>query len=121
MSRDPTSAKDLTARLKVLQAVETWSARLLGGWLPGIANWEAKHQVGLHLWQDLEIARDLRTRLWELRAPKPDRFERSAELESLIRKIPHRPQRLTIRSRGLDLDTSSSLSRSRFSTLAKRL
>ena len=48
-------------------------------------------------------------------------IERSAELESLIRKIPHRPQRLTIRSRGLDLDTSSSLSRSRFSTLAKRL
>lgn len=87
MTSEPTSAKVLSARLKILQAAETWSARLLGGWMPGIANWEAKHQVGLHLWQDLEIARDLRTRLWELRVPKPDRFDQKQELEEVMRQI----------------------------------
>lgn len=87
MPNEPTSSKQLTARLKILQAAETWSARLLGGWMPGIANWEAKHQVGLHLWQDLEISRDLRTRLWELRVPKPDRFGQKDELECVIRRI----------------------------------
>lgn len=87
MNDHSSSSKDLTARLKILQAVETWSARLLGGWLPGVANWEAKHQLGLHLWQDLEIARDLRTRLWELRVPKPDRFDQKDLLTNVARQI----------------------------------
>ncbi len=60
-------------RLRFLQAWETGTARLLGGWLPGIVRWEYKHAVARHLWEDAEHARELRTRLWELRVANPDR------------------------------------------------
>lgn len=60
-------------RLKRYQAFETHIARLLGGWLPGIAKWEVKKQIAYHLWENMEHSRDLRTRLWELRVNKPDR------------------------------------------------
>lgn len=65
-------SKQRITQLKHLQAWETHTARILGGWLPGIRHWEAKHEVGLHLWQDLQTARELRTRLWELRVNRPD-------------------------------------------------
>lgn len=65
-------SKKRITRLKHLQAWETHTARLLGGWLPAIRLWEAKHEVGLHLWQDLETSREIRTRLWELRVNRPD-------------------------------------------------
>lgn len=80
-------SKKMIERLQVLQAAETWCARLLAGWLPGIANWEAKHEAGLQLWQNLQTARDLRGRLWELRVPRPDRFEQSNILETVIRRL----------------------------------
>lgn len=67
------TAETLIARLQRLQALEIQSARLLGGWLPGVARWEVKHEIGLHLWQDAAHSKDLRTRLWELRVPNPDR------------------------------------------------
>ena len=60
-------------RLKRYQAFETQSARLLGGWLPGVARWEVKKQMAYHLWENMEHSRDLRTRLWELRVTNPDR------------------------------------------------
>lgn len=60
-------------RLKRLQALEIQSARLIGGWLPGVARWEVKHQLGVHLWQDASHSKELRTRLWELRVANPDR------------------------------------------------
>lgn len=69
---NPPDSKQRIAQLKNLQAWETHTARILGGWLPGIRLWEAKHEVGLHLWQDLQTARELRTRLWELRVNRPD-------------------------------------------------
>lgn len=59
--------------LKRFQALETLSFRLLGGWMPGISLWEAKHEIGLHIWQDAQHSRELRTRLWELRVTNPDR------------------------------------------------
>lgn len=62
-----------TRVLARLQAFDTWSARLLGGWMPGIVDWEAKHQVAEHLWENLQHAQAVRTRLWELRVAKPDR------------------------------------------------
>jgi len=68
-------SKSRIAKLRHLQAWETHAARLLGGWLPGIRLWEAKHEIGLHIWQDLQTARDLRTRLWELRVGRPDNGE----------------------------------------------
>jgi hypothetical protein len=63
----------LIRRLRFLQAYELRSCRLLGGWLAGIRRWELKHQICLHLWQDAQHSRELRTRLWELRTPNPDR------------------------------------------------
>ena len=69
------NSKQLIDKLKILQAWETHSARLLGGWLPGVRLWEAKHAIGLHLWQDLQAAREIRTRLWELRVRQPDTKE----------------------------------------------
>ena len=72
-SKDRLDADLVIGRLKRLQAFEIQSARLLGGWLPGIARWETKHQLGLHLWQDASHSKELRTRLWELRISNPDR------------------------------------------------
>jgi hypothetical protein len=63
----------IIATLKRLQAIETLSFRLLGGWLPGVIRWEIKHEIGLHIWQDAQHSRELRTRLWELRVQNPDR------------------------------------------------
>ncbi|MBK8021027.1 MAG: DUF455 family protein [Chloroflexi bacterium] len=60
-------------KLKRYQALETYCARLLGGWLPGIARWEVKQQVAYHLWEDMQFSKQLRTRLWELRVNSPDR------------------------------------------------
>ncbi|MDB6092653.1 MAG: hypothetical protein JWM32_215 [Verrucomicrobia bacterium] len=67
------SPDDVISRLKRLQAFEIQSARLLGGWLPGVERWEIKHEIALHLWQDAQHSRELRTRLWELRVMNPDR------------------------------------------------
>ena len=50
-------------KLKRYQALETLAARLLGGWLPGIAKWEVKQRVAYHLWEDLGFSKALRTRL----------------------------------------------------------
>lgn len=63
----------ITARLRRLHEWEIQSARLLGGWLPGVARWEVKHTMGQHLWQDAEHSKVWRTRLWELRVAKPER------------------------------------------------
>ena len=49
-------------RLKRYQALETHAARLIGGWLPGVARWEVKKQLGYHLWEDLKHGQLVRTR-----------------------------------------------------------
>lgn len=59
--------------LKRYQTLETQMARLLGGWLPGVARWEVKKQIGYHLWEDMQRSQHIRTRLWELRITNPDR------------------------------------------------
>jgi len=64
---------DRQSALAHLQAFEIQSARMLGGWLPGIERWEVKHAVALHLWEDARHSQALRLRLWELRVPDPDR------------------------------------------------
>src|SRR5689334_12745586 len=65
-------AKEHMDQLCRWQSFAIQTARLLGGWLPGIERWEVKHTIGLHLWEDAQHSRDLRTRLWELRLPNPD-------------------------------------------------
>jgi hypothetical protein len=82
-----TDMKETTRKLQVLQACETWSSRLLGGWLPGVSVWEAKHQIGRVLWDDIQTARDLRTRLWELRLSKPDRMAEKEAITLLMARM----------------------------------
>ena len=72
MSIQPDDSKRRISQLRHLQAWETHRARLIGGWHPALRLWEAKHAVGLHLWQDFQCAREIRTRLWELRVSRPD-------------------------------------------------
>lgn len=66
-------AKENIEKLKRYQALETFAARLLGGWMPGIEKWEVKKQIAYHIWEDLQFSQNIRTRLWELRVTKPDR------------------------------------------------
>ena len=73
-------------KLKRYQALETLAARLLGGWLPGIAKWEVKQRVAYHLWEDLGFSKALRTRLWELRVTQPDR-DLAPQLEDAIQAL----------------------------------
>ena len=84
MNSSTNDSKRRIEQLKHLQAWETHAARLLGGWQPAIRLWEAKHAIGLHLWQDLQTARELRTRLWELRVSRPDN---TAVTESVLPAI----------------------------------
>ncbi len=72
-------------QLKRYQALETHAARLLGGWLPGVAQWEIKQQIGYHLWEDLKHSQIIRTRLWELRITNPDRDLDPAVREAIER------------------------------------
>lgn len=72
-------------RLKRYQALETHAARLIGGWLPGVARWETKKQLGYHLWEDLKHSQLIRTRLWELRINTPDRDLDPAIAEAIER------------------------------------
>jgi hypothetical protein len=72
-TRHRLTAEQVIRHLKHFQGYEIQASRLLGGWMPGIARWETKHEIGLHLWQDAQHSRDLRTRLWELRVTNPDR------------------------------------------------
>ncbi len=60
-------------QLKRYQRLEIETARLLGGWLPGVVKWEVKRSLAGHLWEDAQHSKELRIRLWELRHPDPDR------------------------------------------------
>lgn len=74
MSSQPVgTAKANIEKLRRYQALETHAARLLGGWMPGIARWEVKKRVAYHLWEDMQASQQIRTRLWELRVNQPDR------------------------------------------------
>lgn len=66
--------KEVINHLCVFQYLEIECARLLGGWLPGLRRWESKHAAALHLWQDAQHSKHLRTRLWELKVMNPDRL-----------------------------------------------
>lgn len=76
-------------QLRRFQRLEIATARLLGGWLPGIVKWEVKRAVAGHLWEDAQHSRELRTRLWELRIPDPDRDPNGqlAQLDQAVRLL----------------------------------
>ncbi len=79
-------AKSSTLALRHLHEWFTQLSRLAAGWLPGVGNFEAKFALADHLWQDMQMARDLRTRLWELRVGKPEVGVRD-EIAPLIKRL----------------------------------
>jgi hypothetical protein len=79
-------AKGNIEKLKRYQALETHAARLLGGWMPGIAKWEVKKRVAYHLWEDVTFSKQIRTRLWELRVTQPERGL-SSDIDKAVRLL----------------------------------
>ncbi len=59
--------------LKRYAYLERACMRTLAGWLPGVPEWEAKNQFGLHIWESADAADHLRARLRELRNHQPER------------------------------------------------
>ncbi len=62
--------------------------RTLAGWLPGVPEWEAKNEFGLHVWESADAADELRARLRELRCHQPERGI-SPILETLAHDLDH--------------------------------
>ena len=59
--------------LKRYAFLERACMRTLAGWLPGVPEWEAKNEIGLHIWENADAADALRARLRELRTHNPER------------------------------------------------
>ncbi len=53
--------------LKRYAFLERACMRALAGWLPGVPEWDAKNEFGLHIWESAEAANAIRNRLKELR------------------------------------------------------
>src|SRR5688572_14259793 len=68
--------------LKRYAFLERACMRTLAGWLPGVPEWEAKNEIGLHIWESADAADEIRARLRELRCHHPER-NLSPVLESL--------------------------------------
>ncbi len=75
-----------TEILKRYAFLEKACMRTLSGWLAGVPEWEAKNEMGLHLWESADSADMLYQRLRELRCYQPERklSERLVRLGSLL-------------------------------------
>lgn len=62
-----------TERLKRYAYLEKMCMRTLAGWLPGVPEWDAKNQFGLHIWESADAADLIYQRLRELRTYQPER------------------------------------------------
>ena len=60
-------------RLKRYAFLEQALMRTLAGWLPGVPEWEAKNEIGLHIWEDADACERLRGRLREMRCHHPEK------------------------------------------------
>ncbi|MCZ7542283.1 MAG: hypothetical protein M5R40_01515 [Anaerolineae bacterium] len=76
------------AYLKRYAFLERACMRTLAGWLPGVPEWEAKNEIGLHVWESAHAADELHARLRELRAHHPERGV-SAGLHALAEALDH--------------------------------
>lgn len=59
--------------LKRYAFLERAAMRTLAGWLPGVPEWDAKNEIGLHVWESAESVEALYNRLRELRNYQPER------------------------------------------------
>src|SRR5262245_40190190 len=66
-SRKHLSLDQNISRLGALFAAERATLRRMGGWLAGIPYWDAKLEVGTHIWEDAQHAEALLKRLHELK------------------------------------------------------
>lgn len=59
--------------LKRYAFLERACMRSLAGWLPGVPEWEAKNEIGLHVWESADAVDTIYNRLRELRCHQPER------------------------------------------------
>ncbi len=62
-----------TEVLKRYAFLEQACMRTLAGWLPGVPEWEAKNEIGLHIWESADNVEAIMVRLRELRCYHPER------------------------------------------------
>jgi hypothetical protein len=62
-----------TEILKRYAFLERSAMRALAGWLPGVPEWEAKNELGLHIWESADNVEAIYQRLRELRTYTPER------------------------------------------------
>ena len=62
-----------TEILKRFAFLERSAMRALAGWLPGVPEWEAKNEFGLHIWESADNVETIYQRLRELRSYAPER------------------------------------------------
>lgn len=74
--------------LKRYAYLERACMRTLAGWLPGVPEWDAKNEFGLHIWESADAADQLRGRLRELRTHQPER-NLSTQLQTLFKELNH--------------------------------
>jgi hypothetical protein len=72
--------------LKRYALLEKACMHTLAGWLPGVPEWEAKNEIGLHIWESADAANDLYGRLRELRCYQPERGV-SDRLKTLAKEL----------------------------------
>lgn len=75
-----------TEYLKRYAFLERACMRTLAGWLPGVPEWEAKNEFGLHIWESGDSADLLYSRLRELRCYQPERGL-SPQLKKLAQEL----------------------------------
>ena len=82
-----------TEILKRFAFLERSAMRALAGWLPGVPEWEAKNEFGLHIWESADNVETIYQRLRELRSYAPERglgntiFEFGKELEMFRHRL----------------------------------
>ncbi|MBE2183535.1 MAG: DUF455 family protein [Anaerolineae bacterium] len=59
--------------LKRYAFFERAAMRALAGWLPGVPEWDAKNEIGLHVWESADAVDVIYNRLRELRCHQPER------------------------------------------------
>lgn len=74
--------------LKRYAFLERACMRTLAGWLPGVPEWDAKNEFGLHVWESGDAVDALYQRLRELRCHQPER-DLSAGFAAIMPALDH--------------------------------
>jgi hypothetical protein len=77
-----------TEYLKRYAFLERACMRTLAGWLPGVPEWEAKNEIGLHVWESADSVDLTYSRLRELRTYQPER-SLSPRFKRIMQELDH--------------------------------